>query len=122
MSYLDNSGLSYFWSKIKAALAGKMNKDADLIVKVNPVNATGTGQTGSMKAVAPTYTPSGDIILTKKQLDVSGDAATSLNYAVTGRTLFLRGYSTTVEIGQVEVPDTAVFKGAGAELIVEERT
>lgn len=61
MSYLDNSGLSYFWSKLKALLAGKMDKDADLIVKVNPVNATGTAQTGIAQTEAPNYTPSGGI-------------------------------------------------------------
>lgn len=122
MSYLDNSGLSYFWSKLKALLAGKMDKDADLIVKVNPVNATGTGQTGSMKAVAPTYTPSGDIVLTGEQIAVTGEGSTTVSYGVLSNGLYIYGFTTAVNISPFIVPSKAEFKGAGAELIVEERT
>lgn len=122
MSYLDNSGLSYFWSKIKAALSGKMNKDADLIVKVNPVNATGTGRTGSMKAVAPTYTPSGDIVLTGEQIAVTGEGSTTVAYGVASNTLTIYGFTTAVSISPIIVPSKAKFIGSGAELIVKERS
>lgn len=122
MSYLDNSGLSYFWSKLKALLAGKMDKDADLIVKVNPVNATGAGRTGSMKAVAPTYTPSGDIVLTGEQIAVTGGATTSINYGVASNALTIYGYTTEVRLNPITVPREAEFIGAGAELIVKERS
>ena len=122
MSYLDNSGLSYFWSKLKALLAGKMDKNADLIVKVNPVNATGTGRTGSMKAVTPTYTPSGDIVLTGEQIAVAGAATTSMNYGVASNALTIFGFATAVSINPITVPSKAEFIGAGAELIVKERS
>lgn len=121
MSYLDNSGLSYFWSKLKALLAGKMDKDADLVVKVNPVNATGTGRTGSMKAVAPTYTPSGDIVLTSEQIALTGGGSTSVAYGVSANALYIYGFTTTVNINPINVPEKAEFIGAGAELIVKER-
>lgn len=122
MSYLDNGGLSYFWSKLKALLAGKMDKDADLIVKVNPVNATGTGQTGSMKAVAPTYTPSGDIVLTGEQIAVTVDGSTTVSYSVNSNTLYINRFTTAVSISPIIVPSKAEFIGAGAELIVKERS
>lgn len=54
MGYLDNSGLSYFWGKIKA-LFGKME------VTTDSASGVGTAIVGTAVTVAPNYTPGGDI-------------------------------------------------------------
>ena len=110
--FLDKTGLTYFWGKIKSLFVKKTDT---IEISTASSNSVGSAVIGEAVTDESNYVPSGEITLQTQNVDI----ITSLDLIYDRNGAYLTIYGLEKTLFPISIPESAIFNGNGVNFIAE---